>query len=107
MSTLTAPAPSRIPDRFTKPGFTYRLVERTANTAIYEQADRETGAVAAYEAMVIQRTRQDRTFPDGSFSCAGSEFLPSSEQWGRFAWTTQTIVLARERLTKNGHPTNQ
>ncbi len=95
-------APTTIPDAFTKPGYAYRLIERTGDTAIYEQTHRETGRVVAYEAMVIQRIAKDTILPGGVFRAEGSEFLPSSEKWGVAGWTTRTLAKARLYVSEKG-----
>jgi hypothetical protein len=89
-----------IPETYKKGGYSYRLIERNDHAAIYEQARTDSGAVVAYETMAIQRMEKDTTLPGGIFRERGSEFLPSSTQWGQRGWTNTTMAKARERFTK-------
>ena len=92
-----AAPPKTIPLLFTKPGFRYRLIERIADVAIYEQRF-ISGGLAAYEVVRI-RVREERRI--GNSVIEAGEYLPSSEEWGRHGWTYSDFCAfehAKDRL---------
>ncbi len=92
-----------IPERFTKSGYHYRLLERTAVGAIYSQSTvpdlPPNGKACAYEVVRV-RIRKERTATAkmGAFNFPAGEYLPGSNEWGRQGWTFETLAKARERL---------
>lgn len=72
-----------IPETFGKNGYAYALVKRTPSAAIYSQTH-NSGRILAYELHRV-RTRDERKF--GETTIKAGEYLPSTEEWGRFGWT--------------------
>lgn len=101
-----------IPEHFVKNGFHYRLLKRTEVGAIYTQSTIEVlpddGKVCAYEVVRI-RVREERTVNASSnpgrpqsFTIAGGEYLPSTNEWGTHGWTYSTLTQALLRLCEIG-----
>jgi hypothetical protein len=94
-----------IPDRFTKNGWFYKLVERTPLGAIYSQSKHPdlppNGVAAAYEVMHV-RVREGRTIKTRTvdWDIQGGEYLPSTEEWGTHGWTCSDLPRARYRLAE-------
>lgn len=93
----TAPT---IPQSFTRPGYEYRLIEQLGSAGIYEQKHKITGFIPGYEVLIIRHSKADWTTPSGSLVPAGSPMIPTSEQWGKLAWTCRTLSEARIKLTQ-------
>ncbi len=92
-----------IPDHFTKNGYHYRLIERTAVGAIYSQSTVENlppnGKACAYEVVRVRVRKERQTSAKmGGFSFPGGEYLPGSNEWGRHGWTFDSLAKAQERL---------
>ncbi len=87
-----------IPQTYTKNTWDYRLIERTAQGAIYSQS-RKGGRVTDWEVVRI-RTRKGRTIttPTGSYEIKAGEYLPTTEEWGTHGWTFTSLAGARDRL---------
>ena len=82
-----------LPTQFTKSGFTYAQVQRTAETAIYSQS--RHGRVLAYEVIQIQH-RPAEIMPDGT-AYPEREGFPPSEGWGTTGFTCVTLGDAQAR----------
>jgi hypothetical protein len=95
-----------IPTRYSKHGWRFKLVERTAKAAIYSQSRHpdlpEGGKASAYELVRI-RKRKERTFERAGVSVKveAGEYLPSTEEWGSQGWTFPTLGQARDRLKRD------
>ena len=83
-----------LPKQFRKGGFDYILVERIGNAAIY----RQTKLPALHECYEVGRIRQNKAREAFGRQIEASESWPSSEEWGRLAWTYRDLRHARERL---------
>lgn len=78
-----------IPETFSKNGWNYTLIHRDGDYAIYKQGG------CAFEVHVIRKTTKDYTYPVDknhpekapTTVLAGSEYLPSNEDWGQYGWT--------------------
>ncbi len=88
---------TKLPDKFTKRGFTFTLERRKENAAIYrQQSSKIKDASVAYE--VIRPQTATKRFIDGSWQdSAPYEAYPSSETWGTFGWTYTDLDKALER----------
>lgn len=81
---------------FKKGGFTYQLVKRIENFAIYTQK-KEGYSFGYYEVIKIQVVKNDvkTKFMDLK---AGDEFYPSTNQWGSSGWTCKTLEQAERKI---------
>ena len=78
-----------IPESYSKNGWGYKLITRDGDYAIYSQ-----GGDVAYE-LVKVRVRKDASFTALNKDTGESverviiagEYLPSTEEWGRYGWT--------------------
>lgn len=82
-------------EQFTKNGFSYKLMKRSAKKAIYAQY--LDNLLVGYEVIKI------RVHPPRYNHFLGrhepeSEIYPSNEEWGKWAWTERTIEEAYERF---------
>jgi hypothetical protein len=75
-------------------GFTYDLIKRVGDIAIYSQS--KNGLPDAYEVVRIQKheafTAFGKDFPAG-------ESYPSSNQWGDEGWTYTTLPAAERKFS--------
>ena len=78
---------NKLPDKFTKRGFTFTLIRRSEHAAIYSQQwNGNKNASIAYE--VIRPRIQDTRLIDGKWQASEPyETYPSSETWGQNGWT--------------------
>ena len=90
-----------IPETFSKNGFAYRLIERTARGAIYSQTHAATGKLCAYEVIRIQNHATKQT---PHFTVEAGEGLPRTDEWGRAGWTFFDLPAAKAKLRKIGLP---
>lgn len=75
-----------IPANYTKNGFSYQLLERTPEAAIYEQ--RHEDKLVAYEVVKVRCRSGRQSIVNGRpVVFEAGEYLPSTEEWGRFGWT--------------------
>jgi hypothetical protein len=83
-------------ERFKKNGFTYHLVKRNESCAIYTQK-KEGFSYEYFEVIKIQTVKKD---VDTSFMTlkAGTEFYPSSNEWGSKGWTFKTLEQAEKKF---------
>jgi hypothetical protein len=70
------------------PSYKGKIIARTGDIALLFGG-------GGWEVVVIQRYQKDYKFPSGSVVVAGTEKLPSSEQWGAFGWTPGSEAWAR------------
>ena len=75
-------------------GFTYALLRRVGDIAIYSQS--KNGLPDAYEVIRIQKHEAHSAF--GKDFPAGESY-PSSSQWGDEAWTYTTLAEAERKLS--------
>lgn len=93
-----------IPDIFHRNGFTCRLMKRQGNVVMYSLT--KYGRMS-YEVMKVQTLKHDDDFTKRK---AGTEFLPSSSQWGKLGWTFNSLKEAEQQfkavafLTKDFKP---
>lgn len=85
-----------IPEKYVKNSWKYRLIKRVENFAIYEQSGNGM-AELRYELCRV-RSHNGRTI--GTSIVAPSEYLPSSEEWGRNGWTCWTLPQAESLLAE-------
>lgn len=95
-----------IPAKFSKNGWNYKLLERSDRVAIYSQSRHPdlpaNGKATAYE-VVLVRVAPPKTINDpirGARTLGVREFLPSTEEFGRFGWTVATLSRAREKMAE-------
>ena len=87
--------PDPLAQEFTRFEHTFRQVHRTKNACVYEVKP-VCGCSIAYE--VVKPTVSSQRCIDGTWSpCAPYEVYPSSEQWGRRAWTFTNKQTAMEK----------
>ena len=77
-----------IPREFNKHGYSYTLVTRIGDIAIYSQ---EKESHRNFEVMVIRKRKSDNDFAGTK---AGDEYMPSPEEWGIYGWTLTTYEEA-------------
>lgn len=77
-----------LPDRISKNGYHYSLVQRWTNdttqksVAIYSQQEKGNERIIAWEVFIIPVNKKDSTTPTGYVIEAGEKF-PSNEQFGK------------------------
>jgi hypothetical protein len=76
-------------------GFDYRQNKRQGNVAIFAQC--RGGAIISYEVIII-RIKPGGVAPSGSIFPT-REAYPSTEEWGRFAWTCVDWARAEARFS--------
>lgn len=86
-----------IPFRFTKYNTLFTLLDSTEHAALYSRHSQKTGKLLGYDVYRILTFKTDHTWPTGKITPAGTPFLPSSEQWGTYAWSYQTLDRAQAR----------
>ena len=75
-----------IPETYSKNGYNYRLIERTAKAAIYGQ--HMGSRLIAYEVVKVRvRAGRESEVNGRNVVFEAGEYLPSTEEWGRFGWT--------------------
>lgn len=79
-------------------GFTYHLIKRNENFAVYEQK-KEGFDYTYYEVIKIQVVKQDVSTKFMTLK-AGTEFYPSTNQWGVNGWTFKTLEQAESKLNE-------
>lgn len=80
---------------FKKGEFDHKLVKREGDFAIYwRKAPHHRDA--HYEVIVVQH-QPARTFPNGE-TVEEREGYPSSEQWGKYGWTYNSLPAAELKL---------
>ncbi|MBI2926404.1 MAG: hypothetical protein HYY24_11975 [Verrucomicrobia bacterium] len=83
-----------LPTSFTHDGFTFDLVMRDGDVALFEKMKPHFSR-PSYEVVIVQRSR-DRTIA-GKFIPA-AEHMPSSESWGQLGWTYSDREAARKKF---------
>ena len=85
-----------LPHQITKSGFKLTQVWREKDVAIYQQQSIRPGDCPPYFEVVRVQSHNGITFPNGK-TAPPSEYMPSSESWGRDAFTCATLPRAIER----------
>jgi hypothetical protein len=92
-----------MPDRFTKYGHIFSLINRDGDVCLYSRTDEE--GCTTFEVVIAQRVASDREIDGKVVSQAGDEYYPSTNEWGRKGWTAITydhaIRIFKERVAKN------
>jgi hypothetical protein len=89
-----------IPNSYYREGFTYTLLKRDGNVAIYEQRrtyDTPDKDFVRYETVIIRKHTKDNDFVGTK---AGDEYLPNPAAWGSYGWTYITFEQACEKMSK-------
>lgn len=86
----------KVPQTFTKKGFTYTLVKREGDIAIYKQRWK-SGTTERYETVKIGR---HNGYTMGGSYIEPSETYPGSSLWGISGWTSCTLQEAESRFNK-------
>jgi hypothetical protein len=84
-------------DTYRKNGFTYELITREGDIAIFQQRLRPGAGCLAYEVIIVQKD-PDRTIA-GAFIPA-HERAPGNPDWGRYGWTYPTLVRAKAKMSE-------
>jgi hypothetical protein len=84
-------------DTYKKNGFTYELVTREGDIAIFQQRLRPGVGCLAYEVIIVQKD-PDRTIA-GAFIPA-HERAPGNEEFGRKGWSMPTLQRARAKMAE-------
>lgn len=84
----------RLPEELSKYGYSFKLIIRCENKAIYSQS--LENLLIAYEVIKI-RIRPPRFNRFLSREDPAMETYPSNEQWGKLGWTCRTWEEALER----------
>jgi len=93
-TTLEQPTTYKtIPANFTKKGFTYELIKREGNRAIYKQTRKDT-QLCNYEVVKIGK---HNGYTMGGVYIEPSETYPGSSLWGIMGWTCTSLDDATKR----------
>jgi hypothetical protein len=84
-----------IPVSFTKKGFTYNLLKREGNKAIYQQTRKDT-SLNNYEVVKIGK---HNGYTMGGVYIEPSETYPGSSLWGIMGWTCTSLEDAQKRYS--------
>lgn len=87
LTTLEAFSP--LPKIYNKYGYLYELIKRVDDVVIYSQ--KTSGKIIAYEVFEI---RKQKASSWGNVLFEAKEMSPSSESWGKNAFTVKTILRA-------------
>ena len=78
-----------LPDNYRKYGYTFELLERVEDVAIFKQISE--GEVIAYEVFeVLKNEETTATFAGAEIHYPAKEAIPSTENWGKNAFTCST-----------------
>ena len=83
--------------QFSYDGFTFRLLQRAGNAALFSKA-KESHSRQSFEVVVVQK-HPARTFPSGK-SYPDREAMPRSEDWGTFGWSYSDLEQAQKRFNQ-------
>jgi len=86
-----------IPQSYTRGPFTYQLVLRDGQWAIYSQRHKGWDEPRRWELVKI-RVQAARQTPH--FAVEAAEILPGDNDWGRLGWTCWTLAEAKAMLAK-------
>jgi hypothetical protein len=81
-----------LPSTFQKGGFSFRLISREGDIALFEKFKPCITTSRLFEVVIIQKMGQ-HTWPDGR-TTEPREYMPSSEQWGIYGWSFTDIDQA-------------
>lgn len=102
----------KLPEKFRRYGYEYRLIKRNKLVAMYAMVwvNEETGTerVHCYEVFKIriQKARTREIPGHGTVEYHAKEKLPANEEFGYRAWAPGTVEMAEEifeRLTQEAH----
>lgn len=85
----------QLPLTYNKYGYRFDLYTRLDDIAVYEQSDPKTGKVYAYEVFIVQKNEAGNRF---GRDIEASESVPSTNEWGRDAFTVWTLDEATEKV---------
>lgn len=83
-----------LPKTVKKRGFTYNLVTRQGDVALYEQRLNQT--LVGYEVILVQKHTEDRTI--GGVTYPPSEVYPSDNTWGAKGFSFYTLPRAQAKF---------
>ena len=86
-----------IDTHFKYDGFTFRLVQRERDVALFEKS-KPTHRDPTYEVVMLQQ-HAEHTFPGGKYYPA-REAMPPSEAWGAAGWSYSDLASAKARFNK-------
>lgn len=89
-----------IPISYNKDGFNHLLMHRDGDVAIYEKRKNHidpTPDFVRYEVVIIRKYTRDNDFHHVK---VGDEYLPCTNDWGRYGWTYVTLQEAKEKMSK-------
>jgi hypothetical protein len=84
----------QIANTYNKNSFTFNLIERDQDVAIYEQIEPETGKRIAYE--VFEVMKKQAVILHGN-AIEAHESCPSNEQWGNYGFTVYDLKDAKDK----------
>lgn len=79
-------------ENFTRKGFTYKLIKRDKDKAIYEQ--KRSKKNITYEVIKIRR---HNGYTIGGVYIEPAEVYPSANEWGDYGWTFNDLTRAEEK----------
>jgi hypothetical protein len=80
-----------------KNGFTYEMVKRTDDVAIYAQYIEDE--IIAYEVFIIEKVKEStKTIQGRQVTFRGGEKFPGNEDFGYTAYTCRTLEKAEKRM---------
>jgi hypothetical protein len=80
-----------------KYGFNYEQMERTEKYAVYKQTFIKTGTVHGFEVFKIMISKD---YVLSGSHVEGGECFPHNEAFGKWAWSCNTILRAKEIATE-------
>lgn len=97
-----------VPENFTFTGFTFVMVKRERNIAIYEQRLTKSNRLISYEVVILKEQQASVTIMGGKeIQRAHKEVYPSTGQWGRLGWTYNKLASAESKFDRLLNPTDK
>lgn len=91
----TLPTPMRpLPESFTKDKFSFSLLQRTGNVALFSKSKPHINR-PFFEVVKVQQSEEHSI---AGHLIPASEHLPSSESWGTSAWSYSSLQDAQSKF---------
>ena len=85
------PLPKKFDGRASQKEFSFKLIKREGDIAIYEKHDKEINH-SYWETIIVQR--HDGRMMPGNAVIPPAEFYPSDNMWGTYGWCCASLEAA-------------
>lgn len=83
----------KIPNSFKLGGYSFTLLRRAGDVALFKKT--KPGVTPSYEVVIVRR-HVGRTI--AGIAIQPAEYMPSSDEWGRYGWTDASLEAATRRF---------